>query len=179
MYQANYARLRKNAMYANGNKSLIQKMPLARKITKLAFGVSTILVFVSFWFKNQDYGFFQTPIGFRFCGLALTFISFLFLKKSLNQLGNNYSPIFDTHKPHHIVTAGSYRFIRHPVYLCNILIIGGYVLSSSSLWVLMLSFWGWSYMIFSIIKEERYLATEFPEYKKYQKDTWRIIPFVF
>jgi protein-S-isoprenylcysteine O-methyltransferase Ste14 len=34
-------------------------------------------------------------------------------------------------------------------------------------------------MIFSILKEEKYLAIEFPEYKNYQKDTWRIIPFVF
>jgi protein-S-isoprenylcysteine O-methyltransferase Ste14 len=154
-------------------------MPLARKITKIAFGISTFLVLFSFWFRHQEYGFYQTSIGLRFCGLALTFISFLFLKKSLDQLGKNYSPIFDTHKPHQIVTAGSYRFIRHPVYLCNILIISGYVISSSSLWVLILSVWGWFYMIFSILKEEKYLAIEFPEYKNYQKDTWRIIPFVF
>lgn len=179
LYMANYARLRKNDKYADGGKAVVDKMPLARKITKGAFTFSTLMVLLSFWVQRPELGFFQTSLAFRSLGLILTFVAFLGLRKSLNQLGKNYSPLFDTHKPHFIVQEGPYRYIRHPVYLCNVLIILGYVLSSSSLLVLISSLWGWGYMVNSILKEETYLGKEFPNYKEYQKKTWRIIPFLF
>lgn len=179
LYQANYARLRKNDRYAAEGKVAVEKMPLARKITKGAFIWSSLFVLISFWIPPQTWGFWETPIELRVFGLILTLGAFLFLKKSLDQLGKNYSPLFDTHKPYFIVKSGVYRYIRHPVYLCNILIILGYVLSSSSLCVLISSLWGWGYMIRSILKEEIFLQKEFPEYKEYQKTSWRIIPFLF
>ena len=179
LYQANYARLRKNNQYADEGKLLVEKMPLARKITKIAFVWSTFFVLISFWVPPETLGFWDGPLALRIFGLLLTFVAFLFLKKSLKQLGKNYSPLFDTHKPHFIVKNGVYKYIRHPVYLCNMLIILGYVLSSLSLWVLISSIWGWSYMIHSILKEERFLQNEFIDYKEYQKTSWRIIPFLF
>jgi protein-S-isoprenylcysteine O-methyltransferase Ste14 len=178
LYQANYARLRKNDVYAQEKKT-VDNMPWARKITKVAFTFSSLMVLVSFWVPEGTLGFWPAPLAVRAGGLALTFISFLFLKNALNQLGKNYSPLFDTHKPQFIVREGLYKYIRHPVYLCNIFIILGYVLSSSCLWVLISSCWGWGYMINSILREEKYLAGEFPEYQEYQKKTWRIIPFLF
>ena len=179
LYQANYARLRKNEQYAADDKSAVEKMPLARILTKVAFVWSTIFVFISFWVNPGAMGFWNSSLALRGCGLTLTFVAFLFLKRSLDQLGKNYSPLFDTHRPYFIVREGAYRYIRHPVYLCNMLIILGYVLSSSSIWVLVSSFWGWGYMIHSILKEENFLSQEFPDYKDYQKSSWRIIPFLF
>ncbi|WP_413288422.1 methyltransferase family protein [Bdellovibrio sp. HCB337] len=178
LYTANYARLRKNDVYAD-EKKVVDKMPLARKITKFAFTFSTLFVLLSFWVPEGTVGFYQTPLTLRFCGLLLTFVAFLFLRSALNQLGKNYSPLFDTHKPQFIVREGLYSHIRHPVYLCNMMIILGYVLSSSSLWVLISSLWGWGYMVRSILREDQYLASEFPEYAEYQKKTWRILPFIF
>lgn len=179
LYQANYARLRKNDIYATEGKKSVDKMPWARKVTKVAFTFSTVMVLISFWVPEGTFGFYSTAVWFRALGLVLTFTAFLCLRSALNQLGRNYSPLFDTHKPHFIVKQGLYKYIRHPVYLCNIFIILGYVISSSSLWVLISSLWGWGYMIHSILKEEKYLGNEFPDYKEYQKKTWRIIPFLF
>ena len=178
LYSANYARLRKNDVYAKDKKTF-ERLPLARKITKVAFTVGTILVLASFWMPTGTPGFFEAPLGVREAGLALTFMAFLALKKALDQLGANYSPVFDTHKPKFIVREGLYRRIRHPVYLCNILIIAGYVLASCSVWVLLTSLWGWGYMLRSIQREERDLAAEFPEYRDYQKSTWRILPYIY
>jgi protein-S-isoprenylcysteine O-methyltransferase Ste14 len=179
LYTANYAELRKNDRYAKSGKAQIEKMPFARKITKVAFSFGTLIVFLSFWVQNENYGFYSTSVTFRSFGLALAFIAFLFLKKSLDQLGENYSPLFDTHRPLFIVENGPYKVIRHPVYLCNMLIILGYVIAGSNIWVVITSLWGWGYMIRSILKEEKFLAQEFSNYKDYQKRTWRILPFIF
>ena len=178
LYTQIYARLRRNDIY-NADKQTVDQMPLARKVTKVAFTFSTLMVLISFWVPGNTFGFYETSLLFRLGGLLLTSVACLMLKISLNQLGKNYSPLFDTHKPLFIVKAGPYRYIRHPVYLCNILIILGYVVSSSSLWVFISSLWGWGYMIHSIQKEEKYLSHEFSDYGDYQKKTWRIIPFLF
>ncbi len=176
-YNRNYALLRKNDRYAQ-EKPPISSMPLARKITKVAFAISTFFVLLSFW-SSGFLLFWLAPLAVRGIGLCLSFLAFLFIRKALIQLGENYSPIFDTHKPKFIVRQGLYRYIRHPVYLGNMLMILGYVLSSGSLIVLYSSLWGWSYMIYSIIREDQYLAQNFADYRDYQKKSWRVIPFIF
>ena len=183
LYQLNYARLRRNKKYTGNEtghlKDVVERMPLAKLITKLAYTLGTILVTVSFWIPHEMAGFFQGTLGLRLFGLGLTFLAFLMLQQALFQLGRNYSPLFDTHRPHEIVKSGLYRYIRHPVYLCNMIILLGYVFSGLSVWVVLTSCWGWIYMLISISKEEKYLAMQFPEYQEYQKKTWRLVPYVF
>ena len=179
LYIAKYDRLRRNQNYVRPGKPPVEEMPLARKITKLAFVASSLLVLLGFWIPGAYFGYFEAPLPLRVAGVLLTLGAFLFLSRSLDQLGENYSPLFDTHRPFFIVETGPYRYIRHPVYLCNVLIILGYVLSSASIIVLMFSLWGWGYMLRSIIREEAFLASTFPEYRGYQDRTWRIIPYVY
>ena len=179
LYTANYRRLRKGRGYVRGVKQSIDAMPWAQKITKVAFFFSTVFVFASFWLSKREFGFFDTPLQLRAFGILLTFVAFLFLKKSLDQLGENYSPLFDTHRPFSIVTKGLYKYVRHPVYLCNIMILLGYVLASGSAVVLVFSLWGWGYMVNSIRKEEAFLAREFADYRDYQKRSWCVFPYVY
>jgi protein-S-isoprenylcysteine O-methyltransferase Ste14 len=178
LYSLNYANIRKQKHYAD-NKELFEAMPLSRKITKFSFTFGTIMVLVSFWIQTPWFFSFHNQLSLRIFGLILTFSAFLFLKKSLQNLGKNYSPLFDSHRPGQIVKTGPYRFIRHPVYLANMFILLGYVFSSGSMWVIISTLWGWGYMLRSIIKEDAFLSKEFPEYIEYKKQTWRIIPFVF
>lgn len=179
LYVAKYARLRKNQNYAQQDKPPVEDMPLARKITKLAFVASSLLVLLGFWIQDTRLGYFQAPFPLRAAGVLITLCAFLFLSRSLDQLGKNYSPLFDTHRPLCIVDSGPYKYIRHPVYLCNILILLGYVFSGASIPVFVLSLWGWGYMLRSIAREEAFLAKEFPGYPAYQKRTWRIVPYVY
>ena len=179
LYIAKYARLRKDHNYAHQDKPPVEDMPLARKITKLAFVASSLLVLLGFWVKGTPLGYLDAPLSLRASGVLLTLGAFLFLSRSLNQLGKNYSPLFDTHRPLCIVDSGPYKYIRHPVYLCNILILLGYVFSSASIPVFVFSLWGWGYMLRSIAREEAFLAKEFPGYPAYQKRTWRIVPYVY
>ena len=178
LYSLNYANIRKQKHYAD-NKELFEAMPLSRKITKFSFTFGTIMVLISFWIQTPWLLSFHNQLGLRIFGVILTFSAFLFLKKSLQNLGKNYSPLFDSHRPGQIVKTGPYHLIRHPVYLANMLILLGYVFSSGSGWVILSTAWGWGYMLRSIIKEDEFLSKEFPEYSDYKKKTWRIIPFVF
>lgn len=179
LYTANYRRLRKDRGYVRGVKQSIDAMPWAQRVTKLAFLLSTIFVLASFWISNARLGFFETPWQLRAFGILLTFVAFLFLKNSLDQLGENYSPLFDTHRPFFIVKKGMYKYVRHPVYLCNIMILLGYVLASGSAVVLVFSLWGWGYMANSIRREEAFLAREFADYREYQKCSWCVFPYVY
>lgn len=178
-YVAKYGRLRQNRSYAGADKPPVEKMPLARRLTKFAFVASSLLVLISFWMRETSFGYLPAPPSLRIGGVLLSLCAFLLLSQSLNRLGRNYSPLFDTHRPYTIVDSGPYQYIRHPVYLCNMLILAGHVLASASLVVLLLSLWGWGYMLRSISREEAFLANEFPEYRDYQKRSWRILPYVY
>lgn len=179
LYITKYARLRKDQNYAGPDKPPVEAMPLARKITKLAFVTSSLLVLVGFWIGEARFGYLPAPFALRASGVGLTLGAFLFLSHALDRLGRNYSPLFDTHRPFFIVDSGPYKTIRHPIYLCNMLIIAGYVLSSASLAVLLLSLWGWGYMLRSVQREEAFLAETFPEYREYRKRTWRLLPGIY
>lgn len=179
LYTANYRRLRKDRGYVRGVKQSIDAMPWAQRVTKLAFLLSTLVVLASFWISDARFGFFALPLPLRASGILLSFVAFLFLKQSLDHLGENYSPLFDTHRPFFIVKKGLYKYVRHPVYLCNILILLGYVLASGSVVVLVFSLWGWGYMVNSIRREEAFLAREFADYREYQERTWCVFPYVY
>ncbi len=73
---------------------------------------------------------------------------------------------------------GPYRYTRHPMYSALIFAGLGAVLSRNDL----LS-WGMFAglvlaLFFKIRYEEKQLTAHFPEYKAYQKETKRIIPFI-
>ncbi len=97
------------------------------------------------------------------------------------QLGKYFSVNIKIHKKHELIETGFYKYIRHPMYLFNLLIflgIGGVfssILGIISTLVLILPA-----TLLRINKEEYFLIEKLGEkYKKYQKRTKRLIPFVF
>jgi len=77
-----------------------------------------------------------------------------------------------------LVTAGPYTYIRHPLYLGEIVVGLGLVLATRwvplvGLFVLLCVFQYWRAGL-----EERALTVVFPEYADYSRRTWRIIPLV-
>ncbi|CAN5753595.1 hypothetical protein BH24CHL6_BH24CHL6_05820 [soil metagenome] len=71
---------------------------------------------------------------------------------------------------------GPYAYIRHPLYLAEILMALGLVLPILSIWTiaLLLAFVGLQY--WRALLEERALTATLPEYAEYAQRTWRIIP---
>lgn len=128
---------------------------------------------------NQAFTKFWHDDRFRLVGLIVLATSTMLCVKSMRDLGDNYSPCFDSHRPFRIVTRGIYRWVRHPLYLANILQGLGYVLASGSLRVLALSGYGIFKIVSALVNEESYLRKAFPGYEKYQSRTSRLISFVY
>lgn len=66
-----------------------------------------------------------------------------------------------------IVSTGPYRFVRHPLYLCNALILTGYVLVWYSAWSLGVAAASLASLLLLAALEERTLRVGGPEYEEY------------
>ncbi|MCB9781031.1 MAG: DUF1295 domain-containing protein [Alphaproteobacteria bacterium] len=76
------------------------------------------------------------PLPLRWLGLGLTLAglaSFLWVHATL---GRNFSPRLDMRADHTLVTSGPYRWVRHPMYTTNFVLVLGYFLLSANLAVL-------------------------------------------
>jgi protein-S-isoprenylcysteine O-methyltransferase Ste14 len=78
-----------------------------------------------------------------------------------------------------LVTSGPYKYIRHPLYLGEIIIMIGILLPVFT----PLSFLTWiiaTYLqIWRASNEEKVLESEFPEYASYKMRTRRLIPYLW
>lgn len=75
-----------------------------------------------------------------------------------------------------LITAGIYRYIRHPMYTAVLLTTAAMINSQ-------ISFLLWS-LLFCVLQikinyEETLLANKFPNYKKYKTKTKQLIPFMY
>jgi protein-S-isoprenylcysteine O-methyltransferase Ste14 len=77
-----------------------------------------------------------------------------------------------------VAMRGPYAYVRHPLYLAEIVIAVGLVLPILSIWTvaLLVAFVGFQY--WRAILEERALTATMPGYADYATRTWRIIPWV-
>jgi protein-S-isoprenylcysteine O-methyltransferase len=99
---------------------------------------------------------------------------------AVRALGQFFSYVVEVRADHQIVTAGPYRWIRHPSYTGVILAVLGYaVLVGSGAAVLVVAAVVGAVIGYRISVEERLLLARFgPEYRAYIGRTWRLFPFV-
>lgn len=79
-----------------------------------------------------------------------------------------------------VITTGTYRFVRHPMYAGGLLMILGTGPALGSLWALIPGMLACPAMIARILDEERYLKDHLPGYREYCKTLrYRLIPFIW
>jgi len=83
-------------------------------------------------------------------------------------------------KDHQLVKDGLYKHIRHPIYLGETLRNCGIVMLLSSIYGILFIVVATVLLLFRIEIEERMLIEAFgEEYKEYQKNTKKIIPYIY
>lgn len=139
-------------------------------ISSILVSVNSILIdnFLNLEFHNN--------INIMYLGISLSAFSIgLFISAKIT-LGNNYSPCFDQKKPYKIIDQGLYKYIRHPIYTSNILLVLSICIISGSYLVFFNLLLITIFYILSAFREERYLIRNFSYYKRYSDKTGMFIP---
>jgi len=81
---------------------------------------------------------------------------------------------------HRLVKDGLYKHVRHPIYLAETLRNFGFVLIFSSIYGVLFVAVGTIFLLLRIRTEERMLIEAFGEdYKEYQRNTKKLIPYIY
>jgi protein-S-isoprenylcysteine O-methyltransferase Ste14 len=147
-------------------------------LTLLGF-VAAILDFV--FLQNFSFQIFAAP------GLILLIVGGLIRMKARLQLKNKagFDSLVGTSKlkivkEHRLVKDGLYKHVRHPLYLGEILRNLGFVVIFSSVYGTLIVSLASTFLFFRMDIEEKMLISVFgEEYKKYKRNTKRLIPFIY
>lgn len=121
----------------------------------------------------------QAATTVRIAGVTIFTTGLLMAIASRIHLGKNWSDI-ETAKvmtEQAVVARGLYRFIRHPIYVGDLLLLIGIELSLNS-WLVILAVLIAPIVLWQAISEERMLLVSLPGYGAYCMRTKRFIPFV-
>jgi len=90
------------------------------------------------------------------------------------------TPFLQIVENHRLVTDGYYKHIRHPIYLGEIGRALGLAITLSSLYGLVFMIIGTVFLLIRIEIEEKMLIVTFgEEYIEYQKNTKKLIPYIY
>jgi protein-S-isoprenylcysteine O-methyltransferase Ste14 len=95
------------------------------------------------------------------------------------QLGESWADIEAAQILQHqsVVATGIYRYVRHPIYTGDLIMLVGLELSLNSWGVLGVGVLA-PYVVWRAMREERMLSDQLPGYDRYCARTWRFVPFV-
>jgi protein-S-isoprenylcysteine O-methyltransferase Ste14 len=115
----------------------------------------------------------------RTLGLAIFFTGLATAIVGRLQLGKNWVDLEDYQvlPEQSLVTEGIYRYIRHPIYTGDVLLLVGLELALNS-WLVILVLIPLAVFVRQSLAEEVLLSRVFPEYATYCRRTKRFIPFV-
>jgi protein-S-isoprenylcysteine O-methyltransferase Ste14 len=115
----------------------------------------------------------------RLAGLVIFTLGLLTAVAARIQLGANWSDIEEGKiaNRHTVVSSGIYRYIRHPIYTGDILLLLGLELCLNS-WLVLGLVLLVPVVTLQAIREEQKLVTALPDYAQYIRRTKRFIPFL-
>ncbi len=164
---------KKRSEYLTGN--FFARFKLIYKYIQFSTLVACVSsVFSSNILLGKIFNFNQYTIvgGVIVCTIGIT----LFIYSKLT-LGNEYSHCFDAHVPIRIISTGPYKYLRHPIYLANCILMLGLFCLSGSIIVLLNFLIVATYYIISAEQEERELLSLMAHtYSEYYARTWSCLP---
>ena len=117
----------------------------------------------------------------RFLGIIIILFGTYLFWWTHQTLGKNFSAILEIKKSHKLIKSGPYKRIRHPMYTSLYIIILGFFLLSSNIFIGLFPFIGFSILYITRIKKEEtmMIKTFGDEYKEYMKTTGKLFPKFF
>lgn len=118
------------------------------------------------------------PPWLRWTGAAFSVGGVLLLGRTHMTLGRNFVGGATLHQEHQLITAGPYRWTRHPMYTAFFLLMVGYFLLSANWFVGLM----WLGLVIWVVawrldKEEGLLLEKFgDDYRAYMQRTGRFLP---
>ena len=98
---------------------------------------------------------------------------------ALHQLGAQYSSYITVQEGHQLVEGGIYRWIRHPYYVGNLLVVPGTMLVFRSIFGIFVFGLAIGFVLSRVRREELYLSQHLAGYEQYQRRTWKLIPYIY
>lgn len=126
--------------------------------------------------------FLEPPLDWRFgCGCALAVGALLFRSWTTSILGKLFTATITLQENHDIISAGPYRYLRHPAYLSSLATMLAVPLVFQSSWGLIaFAVVALPAYLYRIHVEEIALVGRFgAAYVENARRTWRLIPFVY
>ena len=145
---------------------LVKVAILAAIIVQTAFGIAGLPLS-------------NSPGTLRLAGLLLYTAGLLTAVTARIQLGRNWSDIEKSYvkQDHALVAYGLYRYVRHPIYAGDVLLLVGLELVLNS-WAVAGALAVGIYVRQQAIREERKLLQTLPGYNDYVRRTSRFLPFL-
>jgi protein-S-isoprenylcysteine O-methyltransferase Ste14 len=170
-YKAGNLRERTNLMEAEGR--LVASL-------RLLVGLPFYLGLFAYIFVPQAMGWsmLPLPLWLRWLGAGLAVLSTLLLFWINHVLSTNFSGTLRIRQDHTLITAGPYRWVRHPMYTVILLMLIGFFLLSAN-WFIGLT--GLLSIVLVMVlrtpREEAMMTAKFgDEYRAYMQRTGRFLP---
>jgi len=153
-------------------KTFLQKFPPVVSMLSLV-----ALILAVFQIGTLDY--LEEYSIIRYIGLAVYLVFSWIQVWSFKTLGDNYSQDIMIKKNHELITKGPFKIIRHPQYLCQILLDLGATAATFSYLVGFLALIEIPIYVIRASMEDKLLAKYFPEkFSEYKKKSGFMFPFI-
>jgi protein-S-isoprenylcysteine O-methyltransferase Ste14 len=153
-------------------KTFLQKFPPVISMLSLV-----ALIIAVFQIGTLDY--LEEYSVIRYVGLAVYLVFSWIQVWSFKTLGDNYSQDIMIKKNHELVTKGPFKIIRHPQYLCQILLDLGATAATFGYVIGLLALIEIPIYIMRASMEDKLLAKYFSEkFSDYKKKSGFMIPFI-
>ncbi len=144
-------------------------------VSLILFGSVLLYILIP---ESMNWASFDAPAWVRWAGVVLGFLTIPVVHWVLRTLGRNVSETVLTKEHHELVTAGPYRWIRHPLYTTGIALFLALGLMAGS-WFILLAAGVVLVMLRLLVipREERALLEKFGgRYGQYMERTGRMLP---
>lgn len=117
--------------------------------------------------------------GARLPGLAALALGVALYRVGGRALGESLTPFTEPRAGAPLVTQGPYRYLRHPMYLGQILVAIGAPLLMGARFTLIPALADVLLLGYRMLREEKALARAFPEYPRYATRAKRFLPYIY